>query len=206
MAWWIETGRCVAAGSRRSNAASVSAWPCSRVWLSMRLRITRVFAESSTTQHEETHCHPEQGAPLRLRRGGRGERPLEGNGGRRWERFAPQESPSPVSYVQLIGVLRLRNGFASRSRYPAQDDSLREALSGSKASVWSFPFCFSRISTLPSASSNSLRQAAESCIPSSNSVRDFSRGTSPFSSSCTIFSRRWRHSSNLAKEALLQQF
>src|SRR3981189_361270 len=61
MAWWIEAGRCVAAGSRRSNAASVSAWPCSRVWLSMRLSITRVFAESSTTQHEETHCHLEQG-------------------------------------------------------------------------------------------------------------------------------------------------
>src|SRR6266853_5766229 len=61
MAWWIEAGRRVAAGSRRSNAASVSAWPCSRVWLSMRLSITRVFAESSTTQHGETHCHPEQG-------------------------------------------------------------------------------------------------------------------------------------------------
>src|SRR6266852_1132113 len=73
--------------------------------------------------------------------------------------------------------------------------------SGSKASAFILPFCFSRISTLPSASSSSLRQAAESCIPSSNSVRDFSKGTSPFSSSCTIFSRRWRHSSNLGKES-----
>src|SRR5258707_10434043 len=61
MAWWIEAGRRVAAGSRRSNAPSVIAWPCSSVWLSMRLSITRVFAESSTTQHEEPHCHPEQG-------------------------------------------------------------------------------------------------------------------------------------------------
>src|SRR5512140_1009139 len=29
---------------------------------------------------------------------------------------------------------------------------------GAKGSAWSFPFCFSRISTLPSASSSSLRQ------------------------------------------------
>src|SRR5208282_4118692 len=75
---------------------------------------------------------------------------------------------------------------------------LRNAFSagGSNGSVWSFPFCFNRISTFPSASSSCLRQVAESCMPSSNSVSDFSRGTSPFSSSWTIFSRRSRHSSN----------
>ena len=75
---------------------------------------------------------------------------------------------------------------------------LRNAFSagGSNDSVWSFPFCFSRISTFPSASSSCFRQVAESCMPSSKSVRDFSRGTSPFSSSLTIFSRRSRHSSN----------
>src|ERR1035438_3979597 len=54
---------------------------------------------------------------------------------------------------------------------------------GSKGSVCSCPFCLSRISTFPSASSSCFRQVAESCMPSSNSVRDFSSGTSPFSSS-----------------------
>src|SRR5438105_1270826 len=61
---------------------------------------------------------------------------------------------------------------------------------GSKGSAWSFPFCFSKISTLPSASSNCLRHVAESCMPSSNSVKDLSKGTSAFSSSWTIFSSR----------------
>src|SRR5258705_3082600 len=60
----------------------------------------------------------------------------------------------------------------------------------SNGSAWILPFCFRRISTLPSASSNSLRQEAESCMPSSNRVSDFSSGTSPCSSSWTIFSRR----------------
>src|SRR5215472_3601177 len=72
---------------------------------------------------------------------------------------------------------------------------------GSNGSAWSLPFCLSKISTLPSASSSSLRQAEDSCIPSSKRVNDFSRGTSPFSNSWTIFSRRSRHSSNFGKEA-----
>src|SRR5258705_13298191 len=98
MAWWIEAGRCVAAGSRRSNAASVSAWPCSRVWLSMRLSITRVLAESFTTQHEETHCHPEQARLLACDEAdARRKTPIV----QRWPpvgAFCGQESPSPVSY------------------------------------------------------------------------------------------------------------
>src|SRR5277367_3174254 len=78
-------------------------------------------------------------------------------------------------------VLYLRNAFSA---------------GGSNGSACSFPFCFNRISTLPSASSSCFLQVAESCMPSSKSVSDFSRGTSPFSSSWTIFSRRSRHSSN----------
>src|SRR5258708_13322360 len=54
----------------------------------------------------------------------------------------------------------------------------------------SFPFCFRRISTLPSASSNSLRQEVESCTPSSKSFNACSSGALPFSSSSTICSRR----------------
>src|SRR5258708_22461409 len=61
----------------------------------------------------------------------------------------------------------------------------------------SFPFCFKRISTLPSASSNSLLQEVESCTPSSKSFNAFSSGTLPFSSSSTICSRRCKQSSNL---------
>src|SRR5689334_13010713 len=72
-----------------------------------------------------------------------------------------------------------------------------ELWAASKGSGCNLPFCLRRISTLPSASSNSLRQDEESCIPSSKSFNACSRGTFPFSSSSTIFSRRWRHSSNL---------
>src|ERR1700731_2989145 len=80
------------------------------------------------------------------------------------------------------------------------------SVKGSNDSAWSFPFCFSRISTLPSACSSSFRQVAESCMPSSKSVRDLSKGISPFSSSCTIFSKRWRQSSNFGNGRSLAPF
>src|ERR1700739_664519 len=109
--------------------------------------------------------------------------------------YIPLLSP-PCAMMALAATAgcyhrRLENSERGR-RY------LRDAFSagGSNGSVWSFPFCFNRISTFPSASSSCCLQLAESCMPSSNSVRDFSRGTSPFSNSWTIFSRRSRQSSN----------
>src|ERR1039458_2256182 len=76
----------------------------------------------------------------------------------------------------------------------------------SKATGCSLPSRFSRISTLPSASSSSLRQEPDNFMPSSKSSSARSRETSPFSSSATMVSRRWRDSSNLAKRKLPYQF
>jgi hypothetical protein len=45
---------------------------------------------------------------------------------------------------------------------PQQDGSFVYFVAISNGSAWSFPFCFKSISTLPSASSNSLRQLFES--------------------------------------------
>ena len=110
---------------------------------------------------------------------------------------------SPLSHRGYgVPLAATANCYHRRDRIRARAALLfgyfRNALSvgGSNGSVWSFPFCFNRISTFPSASSNCLRQVAESCMPSSKSVRDFSSGTSPFSSSSTIFSSRSRQSSN----------
>src|ERR1700685_4390107 len=109
---------------------------------------------------------------------------------------------SPLNHRGVRGGLWLRQLTATTGVYVSEREQryLRNAFSvgGSNGSAWSLPFCFSRISTFPSASSSCLRQVAESCMPSSNRVRDFSSGTSPFSSSSTIFSNRSRHSSNFA--------
>src|SRR6185369_8025043 len=59
----------------------------------------------------------------------------------------------------------------------------------------SFAPCFIKISTLPSACSNSPRQEFESFMPSSNNASDCSSGKSPFSSWSTISSRRFKQSS-----------
>jgi hypothetical protein len=107
---------------------------------------------------------------------------------------------SPFEFIAVAVGLWLRQQAATTGVINSEREQryLRNAFSvgGSNGSVWSFPFCFNRISTFPSASSSCFRQVAESCMPSSNSVRDLSSGTSPFSSSRTIFSNRSRHSSN----------
>src|SRR5579862_4347503 len=114
MAWWIEVGRCVAAGNRRSSAASVSAWPCSRVCLSMRVSITSalqpLLAESSVILSVAASSCREEVAESKDPRVV-------------WQlAFVGLVTTDAARTVKLIGVLRLRNAFALRSRPSAQDD------------------------------------------------------------------------------------
>ena len=98
----------------------------------------------------------------------------------------PSES-SPSAVLQAASASKSENGahvnLRRRLRQPFYLRPGAFSARDSNGSAWSLPFCFSRISTLPSAASNSLRQEAESCMPSSNKVKDFSSGTSPFSNS-----------------------